>query len=168
MTEPIIEVAPGQDKQSIYQAEEAQAILQIAIARHTEEGELTRLQLLEIADELGIAATTLDEAEQQWQLQRREKADLKAFSEFQKQRYQAHVIRFAVTNFVLISFNLLASGTLSWALYILLFWGAALGLHTWYVYRPENPRYRQDFAKWQRRQQIKKSFNRFVDWLLGT
>ena len=168
MIEPMTEVAPEQDQQEIYQAEDAQAILQLAIARQTEEGELTRNQLLEIAEELGISATTMADAEQEWRLQRVEKADLRAFDEFQKQRFQSHLIRFVIVNVVLFMFNYMSMGSLSWALYIFLLWSGALGLHAWYAYHPDTPRYRQEFEKWRRRQQLKRSINRFMDWLLGT
>ena len=161
-------MASGQDNSDIYPSEDAQAILQIAIARQTEEGDLTRTQLLEIAEELGISATTLAEAEQEWQQRRLENADLKAFDEFQKQRFQSHLLRFIVLNTLVLTVNFMISGNLSWSLYILLFWGGAVGLHAWHTYRPNDPRYRQEFEKWRRRQQLKKSFNRLMDWLLGT
>ena len=159
---------PSHDNPAIYPAEDAQAILQIAIARHTEEGELTRTQLFEIAEELGIAATTLIEAEEQWTLQRRESADLAAFDQFKKQRLQSHLVRFVIINLVLFTLNWLTSGTLSWALYICLFWGAGLSLQAWQTYRSNTHQYRQGFEKWRRREQIKRSFSRFMDWVLGT
>ena len=43
----------------LYASEDAQQILQIAIAKETEAGELTRAQLAEIASELNIAPETL-------------------------------------------------------------------------------------------------------------
>jgi len=168
MTELTTERSPEQDDQSVFQAEEAQEILQIAIARHTEEGELTRTQLHEIADEMGIAPETLAAAEQEWQLRKREKADLEAFDEFRQQRFQGHLIRFAIVNTVFITLNLAAAGRVSWSLYIVLVWGGALGLQAWHTYYPNNQRYREEFEKWRRRQQLKRSFDRFMDWLLGT
>ncbi|WP_272063074.1 2TM domain-containing protein [Oscillatoria sp. CS-180] len=161
-------MSPTQDEQAIYQAEDAQAILQIAIARHTEEGELTRTQLFEIAEELGISAGTLTEAEQQWQLQRVESDDLEAFNQFQRQRFQSHLIRFVIVNLMLLGLNWLADGSLSWALYCLLFWGTALSLHAWQTYYPNTQQHRRSFEKWRRREQIKRSFSRFMDWLIGT
>lgn len=168
MTEPTIATVSGQDTSEVYQAEDAQAILQIAIAKQSEEGELTRTQLLEVAEELGISATNLAEAEKEWRIQRLEKADLKAFDDFKKQQFQSHLLRFIVSNGVLLVVNFMLFGTLSWALYILLFWGAGLGLHGWNTFQPNEHRYREEFEKWRRRQQLKRSFSRFMDWLLGT
>jgi hypothetical protein len=167
MTE-LTTMPPGQDEPAVYQAEEAQAILQIAIARHTEEGELTRPQLVEIAQELGISELTLVEAEQQWALQRRESAEMAEFDQFQRQRFQAHLVRFAVINLVLFALNWMAAGTISWALYIFLLWGSALALQAWQTYWPNAQQYRRTFEKWRRREQLKRSFSRFMDWLLGT
>lgn len=168
MTELTTTMPSNPDEPAVYQVEDAQAILQIAIARHTEEGELTRTQLLEIAEELGISAVTLAEAEQQWSLQRQESSELKAFDEFQRQRLQSHLVRFGVVNLVLFTFNWLTADTLSWALYIALFWGAALGLQAWHTYDANTPQYRRNFERWRRQEQLKRSFSRFVDWLLGT
>ena len=168
MTELTTETSNEVESREVYRSEDAQAILQIAIAQQTEDGELTRTQLLEIAQELGISSMTLTQAEQAWQLQRLEKDDLQAFSEFQRQRFQSHLIRFVVLNVVLLLVNVMTTGNLSWALYILLFWGAALGLQAWHTLQPNNHRYRQEFEKWRRRQKFKKSFNRVIDWLLGT
>lgn len=161
-------MSPSPDEPAIYQSEEAQAILQIAIARHTEEGELTRSQLFEIAEELGIAPTTLAEAEQQWALQQQESVEIQAFDQYQQQRFQGHLIRFVVINLVFFIINWLAAGTLSWSLYIFLFWGAGLSLQAWQTYWPPEEQYRRRFETWRRREQIKRSFSRFMDWLLGT
>lgn len=151
-----------------YQTEDAQAILQIAIARQTEEGEMTRPQLLEIASELGISEQLLAEAEQEWQLQRVEQKDLADFEQFRRDRFQSHALRFAISNTVFLTLNLMTTKTLSWSLYILLFWGATLGWQAWYTYNPNKQRHHKEFEKWRRRQQIKRSFDRFLDWLLGT
>lgn len=168
MTDLTTEMVPGQDSQDLYRAEDAQAILGIAIAQHTEDGELTRTQLLEIAEELGISALTLAEAEQKWQLQQLEESDRTAFNEFRTQRFQSHLVRFMVINSMVVLVNLRVSGTVSWALYLLLAWGAVIGLQGWHTFQPNTHRYRQEFETWRRRQKLKRSFNRFIDWLLGT
>lgn len=159
---------PSQDEPAIYQSEDAQAILQIAIARHTEEGELTRSQLFEIAEELGISNTTLAEAEEQWAIQQQESVEIAEFDKYQQQRFQGHLVRFAVINVVFFIINWMAAGTLSWALYIFIFWGAGLSLQAWQTYWPNEQQYRRSFEKWRRQEQIKRSFSRFMDWLLGT
>ena len=161
-------MSPNQDEPSIYQSEDAQAILQIAIARQTEDGELTRSQLFEIAEELGIPSTTLAEAEQQWALQQQENVALTEFDQYQQQRFQSHLVRFAIINSLLFTLNWLAADRISWAIYILIFWAAGVSLQAWQTYWPNEQQYRRSFEKWRRREQIKRSFSRAMDWLLGT
>lgn len=167
MTDSSTNAAPLDAIPRLYPSEEAQAILQIAITRQAEGGELTRLQLLEIAAELGISEATLAEAEQTWQAQRIELADRNAFAQFRRQRFQHHTIRFGVVNVFLIALNYLAADRLSWSLYIMLIWGLALALQGWNTFRPEEYQDNEAFDKWRRRQQIKRSLSRFMDWLLG-
>ncbi|MGD1905753.1 MAG: 2TM domain-containing protein [Leptolyngbyaceae cyanobacterium] len=168
MTESSANAVPVEDTPQLYLAEEAQAILQIAITRDAEGGELTRPQLLEIAAELGISETTLIEAEKTWQVQRTEQVERTAFNQFRLQRFQHHVIRYGVVNVFLMALNYLAADRLSWSLYILLIWGLALALQGWNTFRPDDYQNNEAFDKWRRRQQIKRSLNRFMDWLLGT
>ncbi|NJN21026.1 MAG: 2TM domain-containing protein [Leptolyngbya sp. RL_3_1] len=168
MTDSSANAVPVDAIPQLYPSEEAQAILQIAITRQAEGGELTRLQLLEIAAELGITEATLTEAEQIWQTQRSELADRTAFQQFRRQRFQHHLIRYGVVNIFLMALNYLAADRLSWSLYILLIWGLALALQGWNTFRPEDYQDSEEFEKWRRRQQIKRSLNRFMDWLLGT
>ena len=52
--------------EEIYRQEDAQQILQLAIARQAEEGELSRVQLFEIAAELNIAPADIQAAELEW------------------------------------------------------------------------------------------------------
>lgn len=168
MTEPTITIETELAELKTYPVEDAQAILQLAIARQAEEGELTQRQLLEIGEELGISAATLAEAEQEWRLKRIEDAELAAFGDYKKQQFQSHLIRFVITNAVLLTLNYMTLGRFSWALYVLLVWSAAVGLHGWQTFQPNPLRYREEFEKWRRRQQLRRSFNRVVDWLLGS
>ncbi|MFQ4135779.1 hypothetical protein PGN35_005615 [Nodosilinea sp. PGN35] len=71
----LITDAQARDGGFLYPAEDAQQILSLAIARQTESGELSRTQLLEIADELGIAPETIAAAEREWDVKKYEIAD---------------------------------------------------------------------------------------------
>lgn len=168
MVELSPETAPAEPEQERYPSEEAQEILQIAIARHTDQDELTRSQLLEIAEELGISANDLSAAEAEWQIRKQRQADLQAFEQYRRQRFQSHLIRYGIVNLFLMAINYLAADQLGWSLYIALFWGVGLVLQAWQTYQPNPYRYNQEFEKWRRRQQLKRSFSRFLDWLLGT
>ena len=66
----------------LYAAEDAQRILQIAIAKDIESGELSKTQLLEIATELGIQADTLWAAEREWRDLKDEAQEQSLFQEY--------------------------------------------------------------------------------------
>ena len=150
----------------LYASEEAQQILQIAIAKETESGELTRMQLAEIAAELNIAPETLWSAEREWIDLKSTSAQQAIFNQQRRQKFQHHLIRYSICNSFLLLLNLLAGGY-GFALFVALAWGIGLSLHAWQAYQSEGYRYQKDFEKWQRRQQVKRSmsnlFNRFLN-----
>ncbi|ASC69182.1 hypothetical protein XM38_001080 [Halomicronema hongdechloris C2206] len=151
-----------------YASEDAQQILHLAIARQTEGGELTRTQLLEIASELGIAPETLAAAEQEWEQRKSEFEELKLFEEHRRQRFQSHLVRYVIVNLFLLALNFLTTGGFSFALFVILAWGLGLSLHAWHTYQPNKHRYYDEFEKWRRRRQLRQSFTRMIDRLLGT
>jgi hypothetical protein len=150
----------------LYASEEAQQILQIAIAKETESGELTRAQLAEIAAELNIAPETLWSAEREWMDLKSVSAQQALFNQQRRQKFQHHLIRYSIFNSFLLLLNLLAGGY-GFALFVALAWGIGLSLHAWRAYQSSGYRYQKDFEQWQRRQQVKRSmsnlFNRFLN-----
>ncbi|MEM8804983.1 MAG: 2TM domain-containing protein [Cyanobacteria bacterium P01_G01_bin.38] len=152
----------------LYAAEDAQRILQIAIAKDTESGELSKAQLLEIASELGIQADTLWAAEREWLGLRTEAKEQGLFHEYRKQKFQHHLVRYSIVNGFLVLIDLLMGGGLGFSLYLALFWGLPLSLHAWRTYQRGGYRYQQDFDKWQRRRLVKQSVGKLVNRVLGT
>lgn len=158
----------GTDEGWLYPAEDAQQILQIAIARQTESGELSRTQLLEIADELGISAQTLMEAEQEWQVRKVELADQRLFDTHRRQRFQHGMARFLITGGFLLGLNLLTGGGLTWLLYLVLGpWGFKLAWDAWRIYYPNEYSYSQEFQRWRRKKQVKRAVDRLFQWISG-
>ena len=133
----------------LYPSEDAQQILQIAIARQTESGELSRAQLLEIASELGISEETLWLAEQEWLSLRGVAKDQQTFDEYRRQRFQHHLVRYIVVNLFLLLLNFLIGGSLTWSLYVVLGWGLGLALHAWSTFQPKGFKYEEEFQKWR-------------------
>ena len=150
----------------LYASEEAQQILQIAIAKETESGELTRTQLAEIAAELNISPETLWSAEREWIDLKSVSTQQALFNQQRRQKFQHHLIRYSIFNSFLLLLNLLAGGY-GFALFVALAWGMGLSLHAWRAYQSSGYRYQKDFEQWQRRQQVKRSvsnlFNRFLN-----
>lgn len=151
----------------LYASEDAQQILQIAIAKETEAGELTRAQLAEIASELNIAPETLWSAEREWLSLKSASVQQQLFNQQRQQKFHHHLIRYGIVNSFLLLLNLLAGGY-GVALFIALAWGIGLALHGWRAYQSSGYRYQKDFEGWQRRQQVKQSVSRFFNKLLKT
>jgi hypothetical protein len=153
----------------VYGSEDAQGILQIAIARREDEGELSRAQLFEIASELGISEQDIVAAEQQWLATRGEFAEKLAFNGYRRGKLQKNVTKYGIINSFLVMLNLAGSHELSWSLFILLTWGLGLSLNAWNVYQTEGEDYEQSFQRWQLKKQVGQSIgtatNKFMKWL---
>ncbi|MDX2216209.1 MAG: 2TM domain-containing protein [Oculatellaceae cyanobacterium bins.114] len=150
----------------LYSQEDVQEILHLAIARQTDAGELTRAQLLEIADELGISTTDLQLAEQEWIARQGENRERQAFNLYRRHRLKQRSIRFAIVNAFLILLNLLTSGGVTWSLYVLLGWGVLMALSAWKLQQTDGDDYEDAFQKWRRRRLIKRSISSFFDrWM---
>lgn len=153
----------------LYPAEDAQQILSIAIARQTESGELSRAQLLEIADELGISADTIAAAEREWDIKKYELADQRLFNSQRQQRFQHGLTQFLITAGFVVVFQLVTGGWLwNWLIYLILGpWTLQVSWNAWCVYRPNEYAYRQEFERWRRKQQMKRVVGGAMRRLLG-
>jgi 2TM domain len=153
----------------IYGSEDAQAILQIAIAQKEENGELSRVQLFEIAAELGISEQDIVAAEQQWLANRGEFAQKQAFNTYRRSKLRKNLTKYGIVNSFLVLLNLLAAHELSWSLFILLIWGLGLSLNAWNVYQTEGEDYEQAFQRWRLKKQVGESLgtaaDKFMKWL---
>ncbi|WAL58964.1 2TM domain-containing protein [Thermocoleostomius sinensis] len=153
----------------LYRSEDAQQILQIAMARQTDEGELTRTQLYEIAAELNISIADMEAAEQQWLARQGEEAERTAFIRFRQSKFQRRLAKYAIVNVFLISLNLLTAPGMLWSLYVALFWGIGVALDAWKTYWVGDIEFEEAFENWRQRQQLKRSvstvLNRFNRWI---
>ena len=86
----------------IYGSEDAQGILQLAIARRQDEGELSRVQLFEIAAELGISEQDIVAAEQQWLATRGEFQEKLVFNSYRRRKLQKNVTKYGIINTFLV------------------------------------------------------------------
>ncbi|HIK43692.1 MAG TPA: 2TM domain-containing protein [Leptolyngbyaceae cyanobacterium M65_K2018_010] len=156
------------DGDFLYPAEDAQQILSLAIARQTEAGELSRTQLLEIAEELGISAETLAAAEQEWDIKKYEIADQRIFDRQRKQRFHHGLAQFSIFGGFLLVFNALTGGSVTWLLYLIFGpWGLKLTWDAWRIYRPNEYSYTQEFQRWRRQQRMRRALNGLVRRFLG-
>ncbi len=145
------------------------------MARQTDSGELSRAQLLEIAEELGISAEVLAEAEREWDVKKYEIADQRQFDRERKQRFQHGLSRFCFfTGFWLVILIVVGGGGF-WAfvakffLYLLSApWGLKLAWDWWRIYRPNEYSYTKEFQRWRRKQQMRRAVGGAVRRLMGS
>ena len=140
-----------------YSQEEIQEILQLAIARHHTEEELSRQQLWEIAAELEISDSIIQSAERDWLERKALDSQRRSFDLHRRQKFQQKLTKFAIINTFLILFNLIVAGTLSWSLYILLFWGLGVALNGWKAYQSRGEAYEREFQRWNFQNEVKQT-----------
>ncbi|MEO0406456.1 MAG: 2TM domain-containing protein [Cyanobacteria bacterium P01_A01_bin.135] len=155
-----------------YRQDEIQEILQIAIARHTGVDELSRQQLYEIADELGLTLQQIQSAEQDWASGRQASWEHSEFQRHRRVRFRQHLIKYGITNGFLMLFDLTTFGdgrfTLSFSLYIAMMWGLFLTLDGWRAFQTEGDAYDRAFQSWRRRQWLRQSARRLLSrWPLA-
>lgn len=153
----------------LYHQEDIQKILNLAIAHEVKDGEFDREHLVEIAAELGISPQRLQQAEQAWLIQQQEQQKRQEFDTYRGSQLKRQVGKYVIVNTFLVALNLVSAGQISWALYILLFWGLGLGLNSWHTYQLQGQEYEQAFQKWDRKQQLNQLtqsiFTRINNWL---
>lgn len=140
-----------------YSQEDIQEILNIAIANHHTDEELSRQQLWEIAAELDIDATTIQAAEKGWLEQKNGNSLREKFNLVRRQKFQQKLAKYAIVNTFLVSFNLLLVGALSWSLYILLFWGLGIAINGWKAYQTSGEEYERAFQRWSFQNDVKQT-----------
>ena len=140
-----------------YSQEDIQQILHLAIANHHTEEELSRQQLWEIAGELDISNATIQAAEKDWLEQKAIDRKRHAFDLHRRQQFKQKLTKYAIVNTFLVSFNFVVVGTLSWSLYILLFWGLAIALSGWRAYLSRGEEYERAFQRWSFKNEVKQT-----------
>lgn len=132
-----------------YSSEDVQQILQRALTRKQTDS-FSRDQLLEMASELGISTDVLQAAELEWQSNRDQEHERKAFNAFRRRAFKAHLIPFLAVNTFLIVLNLITSPGYFWAIFPLLGWGLGLFFHGWSAYQTEGEAYEQAYEQWKK------------------
>lgn len=160
--------ASESEQPQFYEPEEVQQILQLALARKGDQGELSRDQLREIASELEIDSACLEAAEQDWLQQKQINRKKQEFNGYRREQLKYSLVRYLIVNIFLLIINYLSAGTISWSLYILLFWGLGISLKTWKVWQQKGQNYEREFERWYLRQEMKQSLLNFWFWMKKT
>ncbi len=150
-----------------YSQDDVQQILRLAITRQThEQDDLSRAQLMEIADEMGFTPQELDEAEQAWLL-RKDQLGLEAqFDQYRQQRFKQSGTKYLIVNGFLVVLDLMAGGGLGFSLYVIVGWGMGLTMQGRRTYGLKGEEYDRHFQKWRRKRALKQSVNGIVNRIL--
>lgn len=159
------------DNKQIYSQEAVQQILNIAIAQHAYEGEFSRAQLLEIADDLAIPAAIVHQAEKTWMASNDENQKREAFNQYRQGKLMSKLGCFFGINILFILLNVLTSALthawVPWSLYILLFSSLPIGLNAWNVFMVRGDAYERAFQNWHRKHKVRKVVTRWIDRLIS-
>ncbi|WP_404783490.1 2TM domain-containing protein [Altericista sp. CCNU0014] len=155
------------DRNRIYTQEDVQQILNLAIAQHAYEGEFSRDQLLEIAEDLAIPAAIVHQAERAWIQSNDENLKREAFNQHRWAELKRKVGRFAIFNVIFILLNALMGFGFPWSLYILLFWSLSIGLKAWNAIHLNGEAYEKAFQRWYRTYKVRSLVGRWFDRLLS-
>lgn len=151
----------------LYKQEDIQQILQIAIARQVESDLITRSQLLEIADELGISSGDLQIAEQEWKLQQGESQERHSFQLHRRSKLYQRVTRFAIVTAFLLIFGIIVFSNVQWTLPVILIWGLFLALDAWRTFQTKGEAFEDAFQRWRQRRLLKRSVGNLLNRWLG-
>ncbi len=135
-----------------YSEEQVDQILRYALAKKTNGQDLTRQQVYEIASDMGISEADFLASVQEWQSKQSVRKEQVKFDKYKKKSFQSNLLKFAIVNSFLVTFNFSTSGGIGWAIYPLLFWGLGVSLDAWVTYQSESEEYEKQFQKWLRKQ----------------
>lgn len=148
-----------------YSPEDIQQILYLALARKGNQEELSRQQLWEIADELDISTNTLQAAERDWLQGKIVEQKRQAFNLYRRSKLKQKTAKYLIINTFLVSFNFILVGTITWSLYVVLFWGLGLALNAQKTFQSEGEEYEKAFQRWDFQNQVKQTVTTFWDKL---
>ncbi|MEC4984612.1 MAG: 2TM domain-containing protein [Oscillatoria sp. PMC 1068.18] len=117
----------GSDDNDIrpYRLQDVEYILEIALTEKAEITEnLSEQQLLEMAQELGISQSILENAVEKWQQRQRRQIRRSR----RRRQFQIHFLCYLFVNIFLLIINFIVEGSISWALWCVLGWGIGLGI----------------------------------------
>ncbi len=136
-----------------YDENEAEEILQMALAKSPTSGAITRERLEQTAAELGISPEALIEAEKTWKAQKTDAEEFALYQQDRRRAFQSHLFTFIAVNLFLFAINALTGFDTLWFLYPLLGWGIGMAIHSMTYFTHQNSR-QGEFIEWKRKQQI--------------
>ncbi len=150
-----------------YSQEQIQQILNVAIARQAYEGEFSRDQLFEIAEDLGISEPCLIQAEQTWLEHQVESQQRLAFDTYRQGKLKAQCVRYSITSVGLLAIAGLFNFFWPPAIICIFVMATRLGWRAWIVFQQKDEEYERAFRRWARNRQLSQFVNRWWTRILS-
>jgi hypothetical protein len=158
----------------VYTQEDIQQILSLAIEQQAYNGEFSRGQLLEIAEDLGIPTPVLNQAEQSWLQSQKVESQKAAFNQYRRASFfrrlgQSGSIIGVLVLAHLVSPIALIQGFLSlMIIFAFLILGIPLVIQGWDLLQTQGEAYEIAFQNWQRKRQLRGLVNQWLGRLIGS
>ncbi|MCU0566186.1 MAG: 2TM domain-containing protein [Oculatellaceae cyanobacterium Prado106] len=117
-----------------YTSEDLQQILQKA-ALIQQDTVISKQQLTEIAEEIGLSPDILQQAEQAWREEQQTHTQLEKRADRQNLGFKLHLIPYIFVSTALVILNLSFTPHIDWSIYPILGWGMGVAMHGAVVYR---------------------------------
>lgn len=139
-----------------HESDDLQEILRRAV--HIEATKTdTRDQLLKAAEELGVSAESLAEAESTYYREKAERAEMDQFMSERKGAFISHLGIYLIVNAMLACIWAVTrdAGDGFWPIYTLLGWGIGVGIHALATFNKKDPDFQKEFREWQEKRRGK-------------
>ncbi|MDQ7028283.1 MAG: 2TM domain-containing protein [Ardenticatenia bacterium] len=139
-----------------YSPEDVKAILNRAVELSTREEGFSRVQLFDMARELGLSEEVVLRAEEEWLARANEEEERQQFIAKQRQEFREHVVAFVIVNAAIVAINLLVTPSFFWAIFPIIGWGIGLAFHAVEALPVSGPKFEARFERWRRKQRLKR------------
>jgi len=147
--------------------EQIEQIIKIALANKTNKVTDNKINIYEIAKELNIDESVLNDAIKQFESNAEINKIRETYIKHKKKKFFEHFFYYAFVNSTLIAFNILSDGSISWSLMLLIGWGLGLAINAYNAFNFNEEDFQRFYKKILRRQKGQK-FNELIDLGLNT
>ena len=131
--------------------EDVDEILKLALRKQGRDDCGLRSRLESAAQELGISAAELVEAEVEYASAKKDKTEFLEFRQSQVRDFREHFFAYIIINTLLVVINLMTAGTVDWAIWPILGWGVGLAFHAWGSLNTGSETFQEEFEDFRSR-----------------
>jgi hypothetical protein len=142
--------------------EQIEQIIKIALANKTNKVTDNKINIYEIAKELNIDESVLNDAIKQFESNAEINKIRETYIKNKKKKFYEHLLYYIFVNSILIGINIFSDGSLNWSLITLLAWGFGLAINAYNAFSFNEEDFQRFYKKILRRQKGQK-FNELID-----